>query len=141
MANYKKIYMITVHHCCCTENSVLVGENTRTFIGYHDQISDWLDAFFIDDYMDLSDDCPEHGYIRTDIDLRIQYTDVYGDVTYNRDAHKYLKNEWDEFNSDKEVINFVERWIRDIDYDTNRARVKSLKDPLTCKYGTTVSQE
>ena len=135
MANYKKIYTLVVNHRCCTENHILVADTTRTFVGYHDQIPDWIDAFFISDYMSLNEDCPENGYIRTDIMLRIQYTDVYGDVTYDRDSHKFLKDEWDKFNSDKELIDYVERWIRDVDYDTNRARSKSLKDFMNRKYG------
>lgn len=135
MASYKKIYTLIVSHRCCTENHILVTDTTRTFVGYHDQIPDWIDAFFIGDYMSLNEDCPENGYIRTDIMLRIQYTDVYGDVTYDRDSHKFLKDEWDKFNSDKELIDYVERWIRDVDYNTNRARSKSLKDFMNRKYG------
>lgn len=141
-ANYKKIYTLVVNHRCCTENHILVTDTTRTFIGYYDQISDWLDEFFIGDYMSLSEDCPEYGYIRTDIMIHIQYTDVYGDVTYDRVARKLLKDEWDKFNSDKEIINYVERWIRDIDYDTNRARSKALKDLMNRKYDvSSISQD
>lgn len=134
MANHKKIYTIVVNHRCCTENHILVCDTSRMFVGYYDQISDWLDAFFVSDCMSLIEDRPECDYIRTDIELRIQYTDAYGDVTYDRNAHKHLKSEWDEFNSDKDIINFVERWIRDVDYDTNRVRFKSIRDSLYSKY-------
>lgn len=142
MANYKKIYTLVVNNRCCTENHILVADTTRTFIGYYDQISDWFDEFFIGDYMGLGEDCPEYGYIRTDIMIRIQYTDVYGNVTYDRVARKLLKDEWDKFNSDKEIINYVERWIQDIDYDTNRARSKALKGLMNRKYDvSSISQD
>lgn len=142
MANYKKIYTLVVNNRCCNENNILVADTNRTFVGYIDQISDWLCMFLISDYMSLSEDCPENGYIRTDIMIHIQYTDVYGDVTYDRVARKLLKDEWDKFNSDKEIINYVERWIRDIDYDTNRACSKALKDLMNRKYDvSSISQD
>ncbi len=130
MANYKKIYTLTTKHRCCNENNILITDTARTFIGYYNMISDWLNEFLISDYMNLSDDCPKNGYIRTDILFRIQYVDVYGDVIYTNGSHKFLKNEWNDFNSDKEILDLLKCWIRDVDYNTNRSRIQCLKDSM-----------
>lgn len=113
---FKRIYTLNVKHRCCNKNNILVADTNRTFIGYIDQISDWLDMFFISDYMSLGEDCPEESYIRTDIILHIQYVDTYGDVIQDVESSKFLKDEWDKFDSDKTIINFVERWIFDVNY-------------------------
>lgn len=127
MLTIKKIYTLVVNNRCCTENHILVTDTTRTFIGYYDQISDWLDEFFIGDYMSLSEDCPENGYIRTDIVLHIQYVNAYGDVVFRKESKQSLKNEWEVFNTDSSIINFVKRWIFDITYATDRGYNKILK--------------
>ena len=134
MIGYKNVYTLNVKHSCCDENRILVADTSRTFIGYKDQISDWLDMFLISDYMSLSEDCPENGYIRTDITLRIQCVDAYGDVAYDRESRKFLKDEWDKFNSDKEIINFVDRWIFDVTYNINRACNAYMKKLIGRKY-------
>lgn len=127
MFGHRKIYTLNVKNCCCNENNILVADTNRTFVGYIDQISDWLCMFLISDYMSLSEDCPENGYIRTDIVLCIQYVDAYGSVVFRKESKQSLKNEWEVFNTDLSIINFVKRWIFDITYATDRVYNKILK--------------